>query len=167
MQRSTYVVAVGSNRWGRHGRPEAEVTGALAAIPGDVLAAPIITSAPLGPSTRRFANTVALVQTDVDPETMLHRLKRIECSLGRRDGLRWGARVIDLDIVLWTGGAYSVPGLEIPHPAFRGRDFVLAPLCVIAPDWRDPLTGLTMRQLRARLTSRRPLPRRSRTGEGP
>lgn len=167
MERSTYVVAVGSNRCGRHGRPDAEVNAALAAIVGDVMAAPIVASAPIGPSTRRFANTVALVRIDADPETLLGLLKRIERSFGRRNGRRWGARVIDLDIILWSGGAYSTPALEIPHPTFRDRNFVLAPLSILAPYWRDPLTGLTVRQLRARLTRRRPLPRRSRTGAGP
>jgi 2-amino-4-hydroxy-6-hydroxymethyldihydropteridine diphosphokinase len=167
MKRSTYVVAAGSNRCGRHGRPEAEVAAALRAIKGRVSAAPIVRSAPVGPSTRHFANTVALVDTRADPDKLLRRLKRIERRFGRRRGERWGARVIDLDIILWSGGAYRALGLVIPHPAFRTRDFVLAPLVKLAPRWRDPLSGLTMRQLHARLTRRRPLPTRVGAGAGP
>lgn len=167
MTRSTYVVAAGSNRRGRHGRPEAEVAAALAAIKGAVRAAPIVTSAPVGPSIRRFANTVALVETRAGPEKLLRRLKRIELRFGRRSGQRWGARVIDLDIILWSGGMYAAPGLVIPHIAFRSRDFVLSPLRALAPDWRDPISGLTVRQLHARLTRRRALPRRVGAGEGP
>ncbi len=159
--RTTYAVAIGSNRCGRHGRPETEVRAAIAALNGRVTASPIIASAPLGPSTRRFANAVALVETKASPEEMLARLKAIEARFGRRPGQRWGARVIDLDIVLWSGGAWDGPGLTIPHTQYRTRDFVLAPLAQLAPTWRDPLTGRTVRQLLARLTRRRPLPRRA------
>ncbi len=86
---------------------------------------------------------------------MLDELKRIEAAFGRRRGQRWSDRVIDLDIVLWSGGAWSSAGLTVPHPEFRNRDFVLGPLLRVAPDWRDPVTGLSMRHLAARLTRRR------------
>ena len=119
----------------------------------------IVSSAPLGPSRRRYANAAVLVRSKHDPDWMLTKLKKIEWSFGRRQGgQRWGPRVLDLDIVLWEGGAWSSPGLTVPHIAFRGRRFVLGPAAQIAPLWRDPLTGLTLRQLRARLqrsTSRR------------
>ncbi|WP_442852468.1 2-amino-4-hydroxy-6-hydroxymethyldihydropteridine diphosphokinase [Sphingomonas sp. PAMC 26605] len=144
-------MAIGSNRSGRHGAPTAEVTAAIAALDGVLARSPILSSAPLGPSIRRFANTVVLVGSEVVPSEMLARLKRIERDFGRRRGARWGARVIDLDIVLWSGGTWRSKGLSVPHLAFRERDFVLAPLGVVAPDWRDPRTGLTPRQLLARL----------------
>ena len=167
MEPSTYVVAAGSNRCGRHGRPEAEVAAALRAVTGRVTAAPVVHSSPVGPSTRRFANTVALVETKASPDELLRHLKRIEQAFGRRRGRRWGARVIDLDIILWSGGLYLGPGLVIPHPAFRSRDFVLTPLMRLAPDLRDPRSGLTVRQLHARLTRRAPLPSRIGAGAGP
>lgn len=161
MSRSIYVIAVGSNRRGRHGRPHAEVAAALDALDG--LASPIVASAPLGPSIRTFANAVALIATHEPPETLLARLKHVERAFGRRRGQRWGARVIDLDIVLWSGGLHASATLAIPHPAFRARGFVLAPLLAVAPQWRDPLTGLTVRQLHARLTRARPMPSRRRS----
>ncbi len=167
MKRSTYVVAAGSNRRSSHGSPQRTIVAALTALPGVTRTAPIISSAPLGPSIRRFANTVALVESDRGPTALLRELKAIERRFGRRRGQRWGARVIDLDIILWSNGRYAAPDLVIPHRAFRERDFVLAPLLELTPDWRDPLTGLTMRQLHARLTSRRALPRRSGAGAGP
>ncbi|RDE07178.1 2-amino-4-hydroxy-6-hydroxymethyldihydropteridine diphosphokinase [Sphingomonas aracearum] len=152
-----YAVAIGSNRRGRHGGPQAEVRAALAAL-RPVAVAPLLPSAPLGPSTRRFVNTAALIDTDEEPPALLARLKRIERDFGRRAGRRWGARVIDLDIVFWSGGAFAAPGLCVPHPAFRERGFVLEPLLHIAPHWRDPLTGRTVRQLahRLRAVDRRP-----------
>ena len=122
--------------------------------------APVMRSAPLGPSLRRYANGAALVRTKRGPPELLALLKRTERKFGRRaGGRRWGSRVLDLDIVLWDGGAFAGPGLTIPHPAFRTREFVLRPARAIAPRWKDPLTGLTIRQLHARLTRPVPLPR--------
>ena len=155
---SVYAIALGSNRHGRHGRPPAAVRAALERVGGVVCASPVIATAPLGPSSRRFANAAALVDSDEAPPAFLVRLKAIERAMGRRPGRRWGARPIDLDIVLWSGGRWRGPGLTIPHPAFHTRRFVLAPLARIAPRWRDPVTGRTMRQLLAQVDRRSPRP---------
>ena len=155
--RSSYIVALGSNRRGRHGAPAAELRAALRLIEA-VRSSPIITSAPLGPSARRFANAAALVETDEAPPELLARLKGVETAFGRRGARRWGARVLDLDIVLWSAGRWRSRRLTVPHAAFRERAFVLAPVATLAPCWRDPMTGLTMRQLARRLTARRPAP---------
>jgi 2-amino-4-hydroxy-6-hydroxymethyldihydropteridine diphosphokinase len=136
---------------------------ALAALADEGLTieavSPIVATLPLGPSRRRYANAAALVRTGLAPDRLLGRLKAIERRFGRRrGGRRWTARVLDLDIVLWSGGAWASPALTVPHPAYRDRAFVLRPLAAIAPRWRDPLTGLTPRHLSARLTRPRPLP---------
>jgi 2-amino-4-hydroxy-6-hydroxymethyldihydropteridine diphosphokinase len=154
MARASYAIAIGSNRPGRHGSPEREVAAALEALGGVVAVAPLIRSAPLGPSLRRYANTVALVDSPLSPPEMLTRCKAIERSFGRRRGRRWGTRVLDLDLVLWSGGPWTSPGLIVPHPEFRTRDFVLDPLARLVPDWRDPVSGRTIRQLARKL--RRP-----------
>ena len=151
-----YAIGLGSNRRGRHGAPADEVRAALAAV-GAGASSPIMASAPLGPSTRRFANAAALIESDEPPPILLARLKAIEAAFGRRRGRRWGARVIDLDILLWSGGRWRSPTLTIPHVALAERGFVLAPLARLAPGWRDPATGRTVRQLRHRLTTRRPV----------
>ena len=162
MASATYLIALGSNRrHGRHGRPADVVRAALDRIGkgkrGDVVAASrIVATAPIGPGTRRYANAAALIESPLTPPALLAHLKTIEAKFGRRRGRRWGDRVIDLDIIGWSGGIWASPGLTIPHPAFRDRDFVLVPLAEIAPRWRDPVTHLTMRQLRARLDRRRP-----------
>jgi 2-amino-4-hydroxy-6-hydroxymethyldihydropteridine diphosphokinase len=148
---SSYVIALGSNRRGRHGAPAEEVRAALAAIGGVVMTSPLVSTAPLGPARRRFVNAAALVESGDSPPELLARLKAIEATFGRRRGQRWTDRVIDLDIVLWSGGAWASDGLTIPHPEFRRRDFVLKPLVMIVPDWRDPVTALTIRQLAARI----------------
>jgi 2-amino-4-hydroxy-6-hydroxymethyldihydropteridine diphosphokinase len=88
---------------------------------------------------------------------MLAWCKRLEREAGRRRGRRWGARVLDLDLLLWSGGRWRSPGLTVPHPAFRDRAFVLEPLARVAPGWRDPVSGRSVRQLAARLRRARPV----------
>jgi 2-amino-4-hydroxy-6-hydroxymethyldihydropteridine diphosphokinase len=116
----------------------------------------IIESSPIGPGKRRYANAVALLESKLSPPELLVALKQIERAYGRRPGKRWGDRPLDLDIITWSGGIWASPGLTIPHTEFRKRRFVLAPLSEIAPDWRDPVTNLTTRQLLARLDQKRP-----------
>lgn len=163
--RQRYLIALGSNqRHHHHGRPPQVLRAAVAALAGAGLtveaAAPIMASAPLGPSLRRYANSAALITTDLAPDGLLDALKDIERRFGRRSGgQRWSARVLDLDLVLWSGGAWSSPGLTVPHAAFRTRDFVLTPALALAADWRDPLSNLSLRHLKARLTRPRPMPR--------
>jgi 2-amino-4-hydroxy-6-hydroxymethyldihydropteridine diphosphokinase len=165
-----YLVALGSNlRHPRFGAPASVLRAALVELDGAGLrieaSSPIIATNPLGPSRRRFANAAAILRTGVDPPQLLARLHRIEQRFGRsRRGARWGPRVLDLDIILWDGGAFSSQCLTIPHIAFRQRRFVLDPATRIAPRWRDPLTGLTLRHLRARLTRPRPVPSSSAAG---
>lgn len=120
----------------------------------------IVSTAPLGPSHRRYANAAAVVGTDMVPLDTLAALQAIERAFGRRRrGQRWRARVLDLDLILWSGGPFAGPHLQIPHPAFREREFVLEPASDVAPHWRDLETGLSLRQLHARLTRPRALPR--------
>ena len=161
-----YVVALGSNqRHHRHGAPARVIAAALAALAQAgvrvVAASPVRASRPLGPSLRTYANAAVLVEAGCAPPDLLAVLKRIEAAFGRqRRGQRWRARVLDLDIVLWAGGHWTSPGLTVPHYAYRGRHFVLGPVCAVAPNWRDPRTGFTARQLEARLTRPRALPKR-------
>jgi 2-amino-4-hydroxy-6-hydroxymethyldihydropteridine diphosphokinase len=165
MATTSYAIALGSNRRSRHGSPAATLRAALAAL-GPRQVSTIRATPALGPAGRSFANAVAIVESELAPDELLAELKAIERRFGRRNGRRWGPRVLDLDIILWSGGAWGGPGPIVPHPEFRNRAFVLAPLAEIAPGWRDPLTGATVRQLLARLTAPRPAPR-SDAGQGP
>ncbi len=160
-----YLIGLGSNRrHPRYGRPRDVVEAAVIALVEHGVhierVSPIVLTAPIGPSLRRYANAAAVIGTDRGPHKLLRLLKKLEREFGRRQGgQRWTSRVLDLDIVLWNGGPYAAPDLIIPHPLFRERGFVLEPAVAVAPDWRDPLSGLTVRQLRARLTAPRPLSR--------
>jgi 2-amino-4-hydroxy-6-hydroxymethyldihydropteridine diphosphokinase len=117
-------------------------------------ASPIVLNAAHGPAGRDFANSVALVESDLDPAEMLSRLKDIERGFGRRRGRRWGPRVLDLDLGLWSGGKFRSRELTIPHPQLARRSFVLQPLAMIAPNWS--MGALAVRHLAARLARRRP-----------
>lgn len=160
-----YLIALGSNqRHARFGSPAAILRAALAELGAQGLlveaASPFMRSRPVGPSQREYANGAALVQTDLEPPEVLNLLQGIENAFGRRrQGQRWRARTLDLDIVLWTGGGWADDRLIVPHAEFRKRDFVLRPAAQIAPGWRDPLTGLTLKHLLTRLTRRASPPR--------
>jgi 2-amino-4-hydroxy-6-hydroxymethyldihydropteridine diphosphokinase len=165
---SLYLIGIGSNQ--RHplaGDPRRIVAAAIEALEMpeiDVFAdSRVITSAPLGPSARRYANAAILVSSPLSPSDMLDRLHAVEQHFGRdRRGARWRARTLDLDILAWSEGMWvsDSPALAIPHPALRYRTFALGPAAEIAPTWRDPVTGLTLRQLFHRLTRPKPLDRR-------
>lgn len=153
-----YAIAVGSNRpHGRHGRPPGVVAAAIARLDEtfDLFdASPIVLNRASGGAGRDFANAVALVESPLPPPAMLAAVKAIERAFGRRPGRRWRARVLDLDLVAWSGGRVRSRTLTIPHPRLATRSFVLAPLTAIAPGWR--LIGpLTARHLAHRLASPR------------
>ena len=152
-----YAIAIGSNRpHGRHGRPAGVVEAAVARLDEEFSlfdAAPILLNPAFGGAGRDFANSVALIESSLEPPEVLGRLKAIERDFGRRRGRRWGARVLDLDIIAWSGGKWRSRGLTVPHPAASRRSFVIAPLAGIAPHWR--LAGhLTAHHLAARLARR-------------
>ncbi|MFL6721463.1 MAG: 2-amino-4-hydroxy-6-hydroxymethyldihydropteridine diphosphokinase [Sphingomonas sp.] len=153
-----YAIAIGSNRpHGRHGRPTSVVEAAIARLDeefGLFDASPIILSAAHGGAGRDFANAVALVESSLDPPQMLTRLKTLEREFGRRSGKRWGPRVLDLDLALWSGGKVRSRLLTTPHPQMARRSFVLQPLAEVAPGWR--VGPLAVRHLAHRLARRRP-----------
>ena len=154
-----YAIAIGSNRpHGRFGRPAGVVEAAIARLDEDFGlfdASPIVLNAAHGGAGRDFANAVALIESDAAPAEMLSRLKTIERAFGRRRGRRWGPRVLDLDIILWSGGTFRSRRLTVPHPQLARRDFVLQPLAAIAPSWRIR-GGLNARHLAHRLARRVP-----------
>lgn len=148
------------------GGPEQVLQHAVAALEtadSDVFAvSPIIRSVAIGPSKRRYANAAAIISSALAPPDMLALLQSVEDHFGRRRrGQAWQARTLDLDIIFWSGGMWvsDNPALAVPHPHLRSRQFVLAPAAAIAPDWRDPISGYSIRQLFHRLNRAKPLDR--------
>lgn len=102
---------------------------------------PIYATAPVGHIEQAaFWNLVVRVSTALPPEELLLRLKEIEQRMGRVATFRNGPRLIDIDIVLY-GDVVMDGAVQIPHPRFMQRAFVLRPLADIAPDLVDPRTG--------------------------
>ncbi|MEM6907738.1 MAG: 2-amino-4-hydroxy-6-hydroxymethyldihydropteridine diphosphokinase [Pseudomonadota bacterium] len=164
--RQTYLIALGSNmRVPGLGLPHNVIEAALHELDSSwvecIGASPIVASAPVGPSQRTYANAVAAIATELSPLALLARLQQLEYAFGRnkaqRRGSRWRARALDLDIILWSGGIWRSRTLAIPHRLMHHRGFVLGPAALLAPRWRDPISGLTIAQLNARLTRPRPL----------
>ena len=94
-----------------------------------------------------FLNQVLLLETALSPEDLLREINRIEKILGRVRGLKWAARVIDIDILYYGDLVLQTARLQIPHPFLQDRRFTLLPLAEIAPDWLHPVLQKTNRQL--------------------
>jgi 2-amino-4-hydroxy-6-hydroxymethyldihydropteridine diphosphokinase len=109
---------------------------------------PVYETEPMGVAGQSwFLNLVAEAETDLFPLQLLHRTSRVEAQLKRRRLAPNGPRTIDIDILLFSNFVIDADSLEIPHPRFRERRFVLAPLADLAPHLRDPVTGKSIRQL--------------------
>lgn len=95
----------------------------------------------------RFINMAIEIETVLKPRELLKTIKDIESEVGRKGSFRWGPRVVDLDILLFDSIILKEEDLEIPHPLMHERDFVLRPLCEIAPDRVHPLLKVRISDL--------------------
>lgn len=96
-----------------------------------------------------FLNQVIQGTTSLPPQKLLNFIKQIEVNLGRKPGIRYGPRLIDIDILFYGDHVFSSHNLTIPHPRIAERAFVLVPLGEIAQDLQIPGSGETVRDLLA------------------
>ena len=142
-------VGVGSNlgdRWAHLALAARE----LRATPGvqRVRASRVYDTEPLGgPRQARYLNAVLEVETSLAAEGLLRTLLDIEQAALRRREVRWGARTLDLDLLLYEDLVLRTPVLTVPHPGLLSRRFVLAPLAELCPERVVPGTGATVAQL--------------------
>ncbi|SMH47806.1 2-amino-4-hydroxy-6-hydroxymethyldihydropteridine diphosphokinase [Maritimibacter sp. HL-12] len=164
---------MGSNETSRFGTPRETLQKALDALnegPCQVLRASGFFLTPFVPAGGGddVVNAAVLVQTALDPFSLLAHLHKVEAAFDRDRALRWANRTLDLDLIAM--GEMVLPdratldrwialppeaqkreapgGLVLPHPRLQDRAFVLVPAAEIAPDWRHPLTGLSIAEMR-------------------
>jgi 2-amino-4-hydroxy-6-hydroxymethyldihydropteridine diphosphokinase len=104
-------------------------------------------------------NAVAALTTGLAARDLLAVLHVVEGQFGRVRGEQNAARVLDLDLLDYQGQVTKTTSLVLPHPRLHQRRFVLMPLAEVAPDWRHPLSGLTVEQLLSRLAAKQPIER--------
>lgn len=150
------LVALGSSL-GFAGRgPAGNIIGALGALArvASLRARSRLYASPAwpDPADPAFVNAVAAIDATLSPEALLAALQAIEAGFGRRRaGPANGPRTLDLDIIDYHGlvrPAGAAPP-TLPHPRMEERDFVLAPLAEVAPDWIHPISGRPVRALLA------------------
>jgi 2-amino-4-hydroxy-6-hydroxymethyldihydropteridine diphosphokinase len=147
------VIALGGNLPGPAGPPDVTLAAAvtrLATIGRITACSSLYSTAPVGVTDQpRFLNAALTLETVLSPFELLGALLTFEQEFGRDrlNAIPDGPRTLDLDLVLYGDLVVHLAGLEIPHPRFAHRAFVLVPLSEIAPNLRDPRSGRTMSEL--------------------
>lgn len=147
------VVALGSNLGDRRAAL-AFATTRLSAVLESVALSEAIETEPEGEGVGDqplYLNAVIVGDTALDARALLDELMAIEDAFGRERPFAGAPRTLDLDLVLLGDEVIEEPGLQVPHPRFRERFFVLGPLAQVAPDLRDPVTGLRVGELLRKL----------------
>ena len=148
------AIALGSNLGDRRGHLDYAVSRVASSV-ADLLVSSFIETDPVGVGPQpAFLNGAAVGVTHLSPRELLDTLLAIERERGRARPFPGAPRTLDLDLVLYGTLVVSEPGLEVPHPRFRDRAFVLGPLAEVGPNLTDPVTGLSVARLWADLRAR-------------
>lgn len=145
---SLVFIGLGSNL----NQPERQIQEALDALNilpscSNLRCAPWYLSKAIGPTGQPdYINTVASLETSLPALDLLHQLQSIENQQGRQRDIRWGARTLDLDLLLYDNACLNTDELQLPHPEIQNRSFVLAPLYDLAPSTVLP-TGESLESL--------------------
>lgn len=142
-------IAIGSNL-GNKKENYLEALARIAKLPNTkiVKESSLYESEPLGDSKEWYVNGVIEIATELKPEMLLKKCKNIERAMGRKKvRKKWGARIIDLDILLYNALKLEKKNLKIPHPELHNRKFVLVPLSEVAPQVIHPVLGATISEL--------------------
>jgi len=112
-------------------------------------------TAPWGNKTQdKFLNSAILTISTLNPFEILQKINSIEKTLGRRKKIKWGPRIIDIDIIFYDDLILQSEFLNIPHPHYNDRNFVLLPLFEIIPFYKDPISSKTITQLTRECTDK-------------
>lgn len=135
------VIALGSNLENRKLNLDIAVTKLEEVLRNLIVSKYIETKAVGGPVQPDFLNSVAIGESDLEPEDLLNRLLAIEDEMGRVREVKWGPRIIDLDLIVFGDHVINTQNLKLPHPLASSRDFVLTPWLSIDPDGVIPGLG--------------------------
>jgi 2-amino-4-hydroxy-6-hydroxymethyldihydropteridine diphosphokinase len=147
------AIALGSNV-GDRAAHLAWAVRQLSQIVSGLIVSQAISTKPVGEGLEHdpdFLNAAAVGETDLAPASLIASLLEIERRRGRERPHVNAPRTLDLDLILAGDSVIDEPGVQVPHPRFRQRRFVLEPLASIAPDMVDPVTGQTVGELFARV----------------
>lgn len=138
MPATTVYLALGTNLGDRKSNLRAAIARLAPGVQVDA-ASPVYETEPAYVTDQpRFLNMALRGSTTLEPTALLAHLKSIEAALGRTAGVRFGPRVVDLDILLYGDAVIDTPELVVPHPRMHERPFVLVPLADLAPDVLPP-----------------------------
>jgi 2-amino-4-hydroxy-6-hydroxymethyldihydropteridine diphosphokinase len=143
------AVAIGANLGDRRAAV-AFAAEQLAALVSDLALSNVIETEPDGEGLQDqplYLNAVAVGHTALTARQLLDGLQAIEQAYGRQRPFAGAARTLDLDLILLGDALEDLPDLQVPHPRFRERFFVLGPLAEVAPELVDPVTGLRVWEL--------------------
>ena len=120
-----------------------------------IASSPLYRTEPIGGPTGQpdYLNSVVQVETTLSPLQLLNRCHELEQQAGRQRLEHWGARTLDLDLLIYGQLVCTTPRLILPHPRLHQRRFVLAPLCALVPAWQHPVLRQTFAALLATLPS--------------
>jgi 2-amino-4-hydroxy-6-hydroxymethyldihydropteridine diphosphokinase len=135
------VIALGSNLENRKLNLDIAVTKLEEVLRNLIVSKYIETKAVGGPVQPDFLNSVAIGESELEPEDLLNRLLAIEDEMGRVREIKWGPRIIDLDLIVYGDHVIDSQNLKLPHPLASSRDFVLTPWLSIDPDGVIPGLG--------------------------
>ena len=153
--RRKVAIALGSNVGDRHATLNAAIEALRPIVddlrPSSFYDTPYVGSPPaeagLHETPPNVLNVAVVGSSALDAHALLERLLAIELDFGRTRPYGGAPRTLDLDLILYGDVIIDEPGLQVPHPRFRERRFVLEPLAEIAPDWTDPVSGRSISEL--------------------
>lgn len=142
------AISLGSNLGDRRAHLDYAIDALQLDLTG-ISVSPFVETQPVGvgPEHGPYLNAVMVGDTALPARLLLERLLEIEEERGRTRPYPMAPRTLDLDLILYGSEIIREDGLTVPHPRFRERVFVLAPLAEIAPDMIDPATGKTIADL--------------------
>ena len=146
-------LGLGSNVGDRKGNLDRAVKFLSERMHVEKLSSVYDTTPEINPDQPRFLNMAVLARTTLEPQGLLALLKGIESKLGRVPSTPYSPRPMDIDILFYGNEVVNIPALTIPHPHIPERAFVLVPLNEIAPEFKHPVNGKTVKQMLADLKS--------------